>query len=176
MVERILIAGSGGQGIVLAGRLLADAALSRAAHITLFPDYGAEVRGGTSHCQIVLSSEEIPSPVCERFDAMLIMNQACGDLFLPRLEKTGLAIVNESLCRPPACPHAALRATEMAERLGDIRVANLIMLGAYVAHRRIVSAGDVEAAISRIIGTKHQTLVELNLRALRAGLKPDKKS
>ena len=79
MLERVLIAGSGGQGVVLIGRIVATVALPRVPHITFFPSYGAEVRGGTSHCQVVLSSDEISSPLSERFDSLILMNQASCD-------------------------------------------------------------------------------------------------
>ncbi|MFA7160272.1 MAG: 2-oxoacid:acceptor oxidoreductase family protein, partial [Kiritimatiellia bacterium] len=75
MLERILIGGTGGQGIVTVGKLLARAAIDAYPFVTFFPSYGAEVRGGTSSCQVILSTAEISSPLSERFDTVLAMNQ-----------------------------------------------------------------------------------------------------
>ena len=144
MHERVIIAGAGGQGIILTGKLLASAALQHVAHITFFPSYGAEVRGGVSKCQVVLSSEEIASPVSARFDSAIIMNQASLDRYLPNVEPGGVVIVNASLCRPPPGTAAvAVPATEQAIELGDVRVANFIMLGACLRMKPLVPSSTL---------------------------------
>ena len=169
MRERILIAGSGGQGIVLIGKFLATMALDRVPCITFFPAYGAEVRGGMSHCQVILASEEIPTPVAARFDSMLVMTQASAAQFLPRLEPSGLAVVNASLCQPAAAAGrvVAVRATETAEALGDVRAANFVMLGAFLAARPLVPCAVVEDGIRTHFG--QAGLADLNLRAFQMG-------
>ena len=75
MLERLLIAGSGGQGVLTIGKILARVAVDQVPHLTFFPDYGAEVRGGTSHCEVILSSDEIASPLAETVDSCIIMNE-----------------------------------------------------------------------------------------------------
>lgn len=172
MYERLLIAGSGGQGIILAGRLLATSAMSTVPHVTFFPSYGAEVRGGTSSCQVILSDREIASPLSEAFDGMMIMSQASLDRFLPRNGAGCLTVVNASLCRTPDLSSAVLvNATEMAKAIGDARVANMVMLGAYLAHKAVCQAADVEAALIKILADKNRDLVILNIRAFRTGLR-----
>ncbi|MFC1498768.1 2-oxoacid:acceptor oxidoreductase family protein [Verrucomicrobiota bacterium] len=172
MIERLLIAGSGGQGIVLAGKLFATIAMKEVPNVTFFPAYGAEVRGGTSNCQVVLSSEEITSPVCERFDSMIIMNQASADKFIPQITKDGLVITNSSLCRVSAGPSAiAVKATELADDLGDIKTANFILLGAYMARKKIATPSTVVEHIKRLFSNKGESLIDLNIKAFHTGLK-----
>ena len=108
-LTRIVMAGAGGQGIIFLGKLLANAAVDAIPHVTYFPSYGAEVRGGNSHCQVILSPDEISSPVAEEFEAMILMNQQSVDKFLPCLEGKGLAVINSSLCNPGGKPGHAGR-------------------------------------------------------------------
>jgi len=171
VTERVLIAGSGGQGIILTGKLLAAAALEQVPHVTFFPAYGAEVRGGVSNCQVVLSSEEIGSPICAEFDALLLMNPASAEFYRQQCRPGSLTLINASLCRPEPLPGAVyVRATEIAERLGSAQAANLVMLGAYLRRRPVVDPPRVERAIQDKLGRKSATLLELNLLAFRTGL------
>ena len=75
MVEKIIIAGSGGQGIMLLGKVTAQAGLRKGYHVSWFPTYGAEVRGGAAHCMVIISSDEIPSPYINKADTLIIMNE-----------------------------------------------------------------------------------------------------
>lgn len=171
MVERVLMAGSGGQGIILTGRLLATVAMKEILNVTFFPSYGAEVRGGTSNCQVVLSTEEIASPVSERFDSMIIMNQASAERYQPQMVGDCLVIANCSLCKARDIPSAvSIDATDLANRLGDTRAANFIMLGAYMARKQMVSTAAVEEGIGQFLRSKSAALIDLNIRAFRAGL------
>jgi 2-oxoglutarate ferredoxin oxidoreductase subunit gamma len=166
------MAGSGGQGIVLLGRILATAALKSRPHLTFFPNYGAEVRGGNSNCQVILSNREISSPVAARFDAMILMDHFSFAKYSARLADDGLAVVNQSLCPvAPSRTTVAIPASETAEHLGDIRVANLVMLGALLARRRYVPAADVEHAIRLTLQGKNPHLLPLNLLAFQTGMR-----
>ncbi|NQT94456.1 MAG: 2-oxoacid:acceptor oxidoreductase family protein [Lentisphaerae bacterium] len=172
MLERLLVAGSGGQGILLAGKLLAGVAVDDVPHITFFPSYGAEVREGTSNCQVTFSSSPIASPLSQVLDSMIVMNQASLETFLPRLAHGGLLMLNRSLCVPPPGASAvALDATEMADRLGNTRAANMVMLGAYLARKPVVSADRAEDGVRRILSAKNPKLVDVNIEAFRLGLK-----
>jgi 2-oxoglutarate ferredoxin oxidoreductase subunit gamma len=172
--ERILVAGAGGQGIVFLGKLIANSALETVPHVTFFPSYGAEVRGGSSHCQVILSREEIPSPVADRFETMLIMNQESLTRFLPQWVKTGLAVINSSLCTAaePARNRLLVPATQTADELGDPRVANLVLLGVLLSRRALVAPARIERALRDIWGDNKVTL-ERNLAAFHAGLAKD---
>ncbi len=172
MLERVLIAGSGGQGIIVTGKILASASTRTLPCVTFFPSYGAEVRGGTSNCQIVLSTNEIPCPVPSRVDSMIIMNQPSMDRYRKMLVHGGLMIVNATLCVSPAkmAGTIAVPATGMAERLGNIKAANMILLGVYAAHRKVIPAEHVEAEIRAAFSERDARLLSVNLEAFRAGL------
>jgi 2-oxoglutarate ferredoxin oxidoreductase subunit gamma len=170
MVERLVIAGSGGQGIVLIGRVFATVAVETVPFITFFPAYGAEVRGGVSSCQVILSSREIASPVSEVFDSMILMNPESVERFSSQRGPDCLTVVNASLCSPPPGPNVArVSATDMANELGDVRAANFIMLGAYLALRPLVPLAAAEDGVRQGFAGKPVALVRLNLDALRAG-------
>ncbi|MFO7871599.1 MAG: 2-oxoacid:acceptor oxidoreductase family protein [Kiritimatiellia bacterium] len=171
MLERVLMAGSGGQGIITIGKLFASTCLDTVPHITFFPAYGAEVRGGTSNCQVILSSEEIPSPVSEVYDSMLIMNQASLDRFFGRASDSSLLIVNTSMCRPPDHPNVAgVDATQAAHSLGNAKAANFIMLGKYIGSRHILKPDLLDDGIRKLFAGKGRDLVELNIKAFHKGL------
>jgi 2-oxoglutarate ferredoxin oxidoreductase subunit gamma len=171
MLERLLVAGAGGQGIILTGKMLANLAVKKVPHITFFPAYGAEVRGGTSNCQVVFSSEEIGSPVSDEFDSMIIMNQASLDRFLDQALPDSLVIVNSSMCEEPSSRKVlAVPATDMANDMGNPKVANFIVLGAYLARRRIIEPEEVVTRTREMLAGKAEDLIELNLKAFRRGL------
>lgn len=169
-LQRILMAGSGGQGIALLGRFVATIAMKTIPCVTFFPSYGAEVRGGTSNCQVILSDQEIPSPLADEFEVMVLMNQPSLERFLPRLTCEGIAVINSSLCEITISPrHVMVPASEMADRLGDVRAANFVMLGAWLAHRPLLSPADVEEGLRTFFRHKPRA-AEINAQAFRAGL------
>jgi 2-oxoglutarate ferredoxin oxidoreductase subunit gamma len=171
MLERLLIAGSGGQGVLLIGRVLATVAVNHVPHLTFFPAYGAEVRGGTSNCQVVLSSDPIPSPVCQRFDSMILMNRESMQAYLPQRDRLCLAVINSSLCPPIEGPGVvSVAATETAERLGDARAANFVLLGAYVARKPSLPAAALEEGVRRYLESKSRVTLDVNMRAFKAGM------
>lgn len=168
--ERILVAGAGGQGVVSLGKLLANAALDDIPHVTFFPSYGAEVRGGSSHCQVILSPEEIPSPVADRFETALLMNQESASRFLAQLAAHGLAVINSSLVTvAPNRRHLLVPATQTADAIGDSRVANLVMLGALLSRKRLVDPLRIEKELHELWGDNSKVLSR-NLQAFHTGL------
>lgn len=171
MNERLLIAGSGGQGVISIGKMLAAIAVRSVPYVTFFPAYGAEVRGGTSNCQIVLSEDEIASPVSEQFDSMVILNQASLDKFLASRARRSVVIANSSMCRVEHTPDIiAVRASDAALALGNARAANFVMLGAFVACKPLILADEVHTAIADTFAAKGADLVDLNIRAFKRGL------
>jgi 2-oxoglutarate ferredoxin oxidoreductase subunit gamma len=172
MLERIFIAGSGGQGIVLMGKILANSALTAVKHLTFYPSYGAEVRGGTSNCQVILSSDEIASPLSDDFDTVVIMNQESADAFKKKISHAPMLLLNSSLCRFSGENGELVEvpATATAETLGNARTANFVMLGAYVARKKVISPAFVEKALIQSFEKKGKAMLDLNLKAFRAGL------
>ena len=129
--EEIIIAGFGGQGIMLTGRLLAQTAMEAGKEVTYMPSYGAEVRGGTANCMVVLANEPIACPVVGRPDSLIVMNKASLNKFAPRLKTGGLLIMNSSLIdSEPQLDETieiiAVPADELAVELGSPKSANLV--------------------------------------------------
>ncbi|AQT68425.1 Pyruvate synthase subunit PorC [Anaerohalosphaera lusitana] len=172
---KIAIAGFGGQGIVLAGNILARAAVLEKKNVTGMVSYGVEMRGGTANATIVISDDEIASPVVERPDAAMLLNQPSVDRFVPAIEPGGVAIINGSLasCKLDRddLDVCCLPAGELARSLGNIRVANITALGAFVAMTEVVKMSNVVRAIEDLFGSKKPQLLAINDKALEAGAK-----
>lgn len=137
MENKIIIAGSGGQGILFLGRLLVSAGMLEGRKVTWFPSYGAEIRGGTANCTVIISDEMIGAPVVMTPDMLIIMNKASLDRFLPGLRKKGLLFYDSSLItgkisRKDITP-IAVPATRIAGAMGNPKSANMLMLGAFIA-------------------------------------------
>ena len=176
MTERVIMAGFGGQGIMMIGKLLAGVAMREGKEVTFFPSYGAEVRGGTAHCHIVISDEPINSPVVEEADTLFIMNQPSYDKFRGRLRDGGLLVLNSSMAEEAASPEAGrtatcvgVPATEAANEIGNVRVANSVMLGAYAAARGLLPVEAVLAGLEREMVGRKAALLEVNRTAFRKG-------
>jgi len=171
MLERVLIAGAGGQGVLSIGHLLARTGVTTFPHVTYYPAYGAEVRGGTCHCQVILSDEEIYSPVSDRLDTIMILNHESAVRFLPQREDNTLVVLNTSLCDPLEDANVInIKATDIASEIGQIKVANVVMLGAYLARRTVVPVELVEARIRDAFTGKPTALINKNIEALGIGL------
>jgi len=172
--HEVLIAGFGGQGVVLAGTLLANAALAEGREVVWAPSYGPEMRGGPVHCTVIVASQRIGSPEVSLADSLLIMDRASLAEFGQRVKPGGLFVLNSSLvqARPEddACEVLPIAATDEAEGLGNPRVANVIMLGAFLEKRPIVSPASVEAAMRVLAGKGYEKLIPINERALARGM------
>ena len=171
--EALVAAGFGGQGIMLLGKLVAAAGMYEGRHVTYIPSYGAEVRGGTAHCNVIVSDEEIASPVVGAPDTAIVMNHPSLVKFEPRLKPAGLLVVNSTLMLAPPkrtdIEVVLVPATETADTLGAIQAANMVMLGAYLARRPLVAAGTVVEALRRILPKRRHHLIGINEQALKAG-------
>jgi len=171
MLERVIFAGFGGQGVLTLGKIVAGVSMQKFPHVTYFPSYGTEVRGGTANCQVIISTQEIASPIAERADSMILMNQPSLERFLPRLGRRRGAFVNTSLAEPPEDDKRVVKipATDMAAKLGDVRVANIIMLGAYLAGQKWAEKETFEKYLTQWLKAKGEKIVELNLEAFKIG-------
>jgi len=174
--HRIIVAGFGGQGVLTLGKVLCTAAMSEGKTVTYLPSYGAEVRGGTANCQVVISSDTIYSPLVERADSLIIMNQLSYDRFAGRVKPHGLLLVNSSLIELDEVPAEgpatvlALPATEMAAEMGNVRIANVILLSAFVTMTRLVGQESCTAALEGLLGERKPGLMDLNMQAMRRGV------
>lgn len=169
--ERVIMAGFGGQGLMLLGKLLAQVAMAEGRNVTFFPSYGTEVRGGTANCHVVVSDGEIFSPVVEDADSLIIMNQASCERFRASLAEGGVMFYNSSMVQPAGLSGVSLAipATEIAAELGNTKVGNMVMMGAYNAMKRIVSPAGIVAHLRRTLTGRKATLVGINEEALERG-------
>ena len=173
MIERIIIAGAGGQGIMLLGKVLAEAVMRENKYVTWFPSYGAEVRGGTAYCMVVISSQEIGSPYIDKADTLIIMNEPALMRFKNRIKNKGLLVMNSSLANKNIKQNARILKypfTDIAAKLGNLKVANIVALGCYLNNKKIVSTNSVIQAIEEIAPEDKKDLIDINKQALKEGL------
>ncbi|MFH0854930.1 MAG: 2-oxoacid:acceptor oxidoreductase family protein [Candidatus Omnitrophota bacterium] len=173
MTERIIIAGSGGQGIMLLGKVLAEAALFNDKFVTWLPAYGPEVRGGCAYCMVTLADDEIGSPYVDKADTLIIMNQASLSKFRNRLKPGGLMVINSSLASPqgePEIKSVSGRFTDIAIGLGNIKVANMVALGGYLAGKNIINPENIVKAMKKMAPKGQPELLQVNLKALKKGM------
>ena len=173
MTERIIFSGAGGQGIMLMAKVLANAAMHEGKFLTWLPSYGAEVRGGTAKCMLIISEQKIGSPFISCADTLIVMNQPSLNKFLPVLKPKGLLVLNSSLVKAPAKNEKFelinIAATEIALELGNIKVANIVALGAYLARKRIVRQRTLISTLSEMAKVVNPALFEINKKALEKG-------
>jgi 2-oxoglutarate ferredoxin oxidoreductase subunit gamma len=175
MVEqRIIIAGFGGQGVLMLGKLLAYAGMSEGKNVTWLPAYGPEMRGGTANCNVIISDELIGAPIVSEATCVIAMNLPSLDRFESSAQPGGWLLVNSSLIpRSPVRTDVqilAIPVNELAQQQGSPKVANVVMLGAYLALSRAVQKASVIAAIEDVLGPGKRHLLGINLNALEAGI------
>ncbi len=193
---RVLVAGSGGQGVLLLGRLIAYGGMIEGKEVTCFPSYGAEVRGGTANSTVILSDEMIGSPIVSNPDILIAMNEASLKRFQSKIRPGGLLILDSSLIRSPEIrpdvkavdvPASVLAASangkgspanEPTLPVSQVRSANMIMLGALIEETGILKAESALSALERLTSAKRKKALEGNREAVRRGIRyiADKKS
>lgn len=172
--EEILFAGFGGQGIMFMGKLLAQAALSEGRYVTWMPSYGAEVRGGTAHSMAKVSDDYIASPVVLTPSVCVVMNYPSLLKYEDKVRSNGLLIANRSLMnKMPKRKDVTIlniAMTDIASKLGNIKVANMVGLGALLGAKKIVSKNNVLDALAAMMKGK-EDLLALNKKAFDKGYK-----
>jgi len=167
--NKMFFAGTGGMGVLLMGQMVGTAAIAEDKAVTFFPSYGPEMRGGTANCTVIVSDKDISSPVIFESDCVVAMTLPSMLKFEPTLKPGGTLFINTSLIHQAPkrddIKVYEVAATEMAQELGNLRVANIIMLGAFVRKTNIVSSENVEQVIRDVFGTKKAELLELELKA-----------
>jgi len=172
--EEVIIAGFGGQGIMLAGKLLAQTAMKRGLEVTYMPSYGAEVRGGTANCMVVIAEGEIASPLVNKPDSLIVMNKASLTKFAPRLKSGGLLVMNSSLIdSEPELAETidvvAVPADELAVELGNPKSANMVAIGAYLQKRGLFGPDAAAACLAETIARRYHHTLPVNTKALHRG-------
>jgi len=157
---------------MLLGKVLSETALSQGKFVTYLPSYGAEVRGGTANCMVVISDSEIGSPRFETADTLIIMNNPSLDKFYKCIKRNGLLIVNSSLASEKGIKHSntcAFAFTDIAVKLGNIKIANMVAAGLYAAKKKIVSIESINNVIKELAPKGRDDLVQINKKAVFAG-------
>jgi len=171
--ERITVAGFGGQGVVLMGKILAYAGLLESKNVTCLPSYGPEMRGGTANCMVTISNSRIGSPYITKPSSLIAMNEPSLERFESTVEPEGCILRNSSLVKREVARSdvavAGVRATEEAEVLGDVRAANMIALGAFVQVKPIVRHQTLLQALEKSLPTGRRDLLALDERAIQRG-------
>lgn len=173
METKILIAGFGGQGVLFGGALMAQAALEDGKQTTWFPSYGAEIRGGTANSTVIVSDDEIGSPIVTNPDVLIALNEPSLNKFLPRLKAGALVVINSSLIKNVPSRRdikvVEVPASEIADKqIGDIRAANLVAVGAMLKARQVFPLEAAKKAVAASFSEKPK-LIPLNQKALEEG-------
>ena len=175
---KILIAGFGGQGVVVVGNLIARACMIEEKNVIGMVSYGVEMRGGTANAAVVVSDEEIACPYVDKPDMAIVLNEPSLDRFEPDVRAGGLMLMNTSLIERPAgrddLSIIEIDATKRALDMGNLRVANIIALGAFIEHTNLLAAASVEQAIAELFGEKNPEMILLNQNAFRSGVENSK--
>jgi len=176
MYYDVFISGFGGQGILLAGQLLAEAAMERGLNVTFFPSYGVEMRGGTARCTVVMSDQEIGSPIVDDPLCVIAMNQPSLLRYIESIGQDGLFIANSSLANADDVKRNDIRLhsipmSEIAIELGNARLANMVALGAFAQLSGSINPDDVAAALESVISKRNKGLIPLNEKAIFEGAK-----
>ncbi|UCE66958.1 MAG: 2-oxoacid:acceptor oxidoreductase family protein [Candidatus Zixiibacteriota bacterium] len=173
MYQGIIMSGFGGQGIISGGIMLAYAGMIEGKNVTFFPAYGAEMRGGTANCSVVVSSDPVASPVVGSPDSLLIMNEPSLARFEDSLKPDGLMIINSSLVnsRSTRTDITAIEipVSDLAEEVGNIKTANMVILGAYAKKTGAVSIDALKNSIAKVYLRASESMVELNKKAIDKG-------
>jgi 2-oxoglutarate ferredoxin oxidoreductase subunit gamma len=173
MEHKIIIAGAGGQGVMLLGKIIAEAAMLEKKFVTWLPAYGAEVRGGTANCMVIVSDEEIGSPFIVRSDSLIIFNDPSFQRFRNTIKDKGVMLVNSSLVSSAGGTSAQvleLPFSDAAFKLGSVKAANMVALGAFVAKTGIINVKTVLAVIRKITPEDKPEMLRQNTAAFNEGL------
>ena len=173
MQTEIILAGFGGQGIMFAGQILSYAAMDAGREVTWIPSYGPEMRGGTANCTVVIADDEIGSPVVKNPDAVLAMNLPSLDKYEPLVKPGGALVINASMVDRPArrtdIITVAIPCNDIAEEIGNPRLANMVAIGALLASLPVLAVTDLEAALNAHMPGRHKALLPKNVEALKRG-------
>ncbi|MCK9225711.1 MAG: 2-oxoacid:acceptor oxidoreductase family protein [Candidatus Muirbacterium halophilum] len=172
--EKVIIAGFGGQGVLLMGQVLAYAGMLENKEVSWIPSYGPEMRGGTANCNVIVSSKKIGSPVISTPDTLIALNRPSMEKFESSVKKDGVMIYNKSLIdvEPKRSDIKAVSAdiTNIAIEMGNTKIANMIALGVYLGITKTVKLESIMQALKKMLPERHHDKLPLNQKALEKGM------
>jgi 2-oxoglutarate ferredoxin oxidoreductase subunit gamma len=173
METSIIISGFGGQGTLFAGQVLAYAALDAGKQVTWIPSYGPEMRGGTAHCTVIISEDQIGSPIVRNPTVAVALNLPSLDKYENLIQSGGLMVANASLINRkverPDIQAIHIPANQIAEEIGNMRLANMVAIGAMITHRPVLSIEALKQALADHLPERHKSLLPANFEALHQG-------
>jgi 2-oxoglutarate ferredoxin oxidoreductase subunit gamma len=170
----VIIAGFGGQGVLVIGNLLAYAAMKEGRYVTYLPTYGVEMRGGTANCTIVISSQEIGSPIVGRPHATIVMNLPSLIKYEPQILPKGALLINTSLIDLKETSRSDIEllpvpANEIAIKNGNPKLANMVVLGAFIEKTKLVRMISLFESFEKVLDEKYHSLIPYNIEAIQIG-------
>lgn len=175
MMDRIVVAGFGGQGVLFIGKILAYAGMLDEHEVCWIPSYGPEMRGGTANCSVIISDQEINSTVLEYADAGIVLNQPAYEKFLPFIKPGGTLVVNSSIVNAGAgrsdIEIVNVPGGDLATELGYPNLANMVCLGALLNRLTTANLSSIEKSVDAVVGKKKPELHAVNLTAVQQGMK-----
>lgn len=173
MNHRVKVAGFGGQGVMMFGQVLAYSATYDDINGLWFPSYGPETRGGTANCSVIISDKQINSPTFKNSDHLVAFNLPSLEKFRDKVADKGLIMYNSSLIDEDVEEEGRLvvgiPANDIANDLGNEKVANMVMMGAYLQLTKIFSDATIEAIIKKFLGERKAHLLDVNMQAINKG-------
>ncbi len=173
MYQGIIIAGFGGQGVVSMGILLAYAGMVDGKYVTFFPAYGAEMRGGTANCSVIISTDEIAAPVVGQPDSVVVMNEPSFSKFEPMLKPGGRLFINSSLVSSRSkrddIEVIEIPVNKIAEEIGTLKIANMVMAGALIKHTGAIASEAVVKSLPKVYKRAKPEILKLNEVAVKRG-------
>lgn len=173
MQTELIIAGFGGQGVLFAGQLLAYAAMDQGLEVTWIPSYGPEMRGGTANCTVIISDQEIGSPLVHSPQALIAMNRPSLDKYEHTIQRNGLLVANASLIDRPVrrtdirC--IMIPANDLAEKIGDRRLTNMVLIGCLLANLPVVPQEAITKALQNHMSSRRKDMIPPNIEAIQQG-------
>ncbi|MGL4364614.1 MAG: 2-oxoacid:acceptor oxidoreductase family protein [Bacteroidales bacterium] len=175
MKEEIIIAGFGGQGVLSLGKILAYSGIMQDQEVTWMPSYGPEMRGGTANVTVILSDDRISSPIINQFDTAIILNQQSLDKFEENVKPGGLLLYDPNGITAPSSRSDIkihkISATEEASKMGNAKVFNMIVLGAFLKLKPIVQMENVIKGLKKSLPERVHGLISINEQAILRGMK-----
>ncbi len=173
MLIKTIFSGFGGQGVLSTGQTLAKAALQEGKFVTFLPSYGAEVRGGTANCTVTISDEEIASPIASEPEFVVALNQPSFFRFQNLLQSGGFLLYNSSLVEASNIrgdiETLGVPITELAANIGNVKVANMVMLGSFIRISNLISFDRLIKNLPEILGAEKARLLNINKQAFQLG-------
>ena len=175
MKEEIIMAGFGGQGVLSMGKILAYCAIMQDMEVTWMPSYGPEMRGGTANVCVIVSDKKISSPIVTKYDTAIVLNQQALDKFEHTVKPGGLLLYDPNgINNPPTRTDikvCRIDAIEVAAKVGNAKVYNMAVMGAYLKIKPIISFDNIDKGLAKCIPARYSDLISLNRQAIDEGMK-----